>query len=179
MTTWKLYQSQLKDLPYDIDSADSIKELYQKLCPCLKKNKLSHIPLNKMIGYCSIPFSIKNEALSSYWMQLIIQYEKGESIPFPSLLTSRSIDALEKQYEHLSLYSSFMRFVGVSFDEQSILEKKREIATTIFDELSKNLKNFSKKCSSCGKELAWDFPHSRCDRCHSRSYRYYDKDDFY
>lgn len=178
MTAWKLYQSQLDDLPYDIDLADSITELYQRLHPYLKRMDLAPIPLVRLIKYCSLPFSIKNESLSSYWMQLIVQYEKGEPISFPSFLSSRAIDVLEKQYEQLSLYSSFMELVNASFDEHSVQKKKQEIAVTIFDELSKNLKQFSKKCSLCGIVLAWDFPHSCCDRCYRRSYHDYEEYDF-
>ncbi|MDQ0243249.1 hypothetical protein J2S09_000785 [Bacillus fengqiuensis] len=178
MTTWKLYQSQLDDLPYDIDSADSITELYRRLHPYLKRSGLAPIPLVRIVKYCSLPFSIKNDSLSSYWMQLIVQYEKDELIFAPSLSSSRSVDVLEEQYEQLSLYSSFMRLVDASFDEHSVQKKKQEIAATIFDELSKNLKQFSKKCSSCGNELAWNFPHSRCDRCYRRSYYDYEEYDF-
>lgn len=178
MTTWKLYQSQLDDLPYNIDLANSITELYQRLHPFLKRMDLASIPLVRMIKYCSLPFSIKNESLSSYWMQLIAQYEKDEPISFPSFSSSRAIAVLEEQYEQLSLYSSFMQLVNASFDEHSVQKKKQEIAVTIFDELSKNLKQFSKKCASCRIVLPWDFPHSRCDRCYSWSYRYYEEYDF-
>ncbi|WP_445506148.1 helicase-related protein [Niallia sp. 03190] len=151
--TWELYRPTLKDSPYDIISAEPIIVLYKKLSPYLITHGLAYLPLAKVVGYCSLPFSTRDVTLTSYWMQLIVQYEKGEIILFPLLKSSRKIDVLEKQYEQLSLYTCFIRFVHASFDEQTVLDKKQEIAATIFDKLSKNLKSFSKKCSSCGAEL--------------------------
>nr|WP_141432322.1 helicase-related protein [Bacillus sp. 03113] len=172
--TWEFYQIEIKDSPYKVHP---LNEVEAKMAYLERKlNNLDiELPLSKKVSLCSVPFSIDEQHMTQCWLEMIKEYLLGNELKYPHVYTDSSdVEKLENSYKKLSLYTSFLYSQSIDFDEDKVIDLKEEISKKIFQVLSKNLTTFIKKCTQCGKQLAWDFPHRNCEKCHRNRYYFED-----
>ncbi|MCC8024187.1 MAG: helicase [Clostridium sp.] len=114
---------------------------------------------------CSI--DIDNKLVMELWRDYCSQYREVEELEFPYSPGDDLYD-LESYYKMLDLYFQFSRKVGLPVQKEYLDEERRRTEEEISRILKTECASYSRKCSSCKRELSWDYPFSICDRCFER-----------
>ena len=149
-----------------------------KLCRYLEQFNYDKI---QMLAFINMPFDERNQDILYMWQRLVKTFAKGtlnlqqEMRRIPNTEELMALEQLHKEYD---LIFSFMKAANLNNEEifEKVKERKFEISMKIIEILKKKKTNF-KKCSRCGKKLAWNYPYSICQPCYAASRNYYD--DFY
>lgn len=114
---------------------------------------------------CSI--DIDNKLVMELWRDYCSQYREVEELEFP-YSPGDDLYALESYYKMLDLYFQFSRKVGLPVQKENLDEERRRTEEEISRILKTECASYSRKCSSCKRELSWDYPFSICERCFER-----------
>lgn len=152
-----------------------------KLCRYLEQFNFDK---KQMLAFINMPFDEKNENLLYMWQRMVKKFAKGtlnlkEEIRL--VPTTSDLATLELAHKQFDLVFSFMKAIGSTDEEvfEKVKRSKLDIAMKIIDILKKTKTNF-KRCSRCGKKLAWNYPYGICKECYHASRRYYyDYDEFF
>ena len=135
-----------------------------------------------IMAFVKIPFDIKDEVLRATWETMFTNFINDEPANIDGLIKihyepyTKDMEHLEFQYKFFDLLYNYCS----KFEEEhceKIIEIKHNISCQIINILKE--KKFTKrKCKYCGRELAWNYPYSMCDSCHSKRYRNYYDDDY-
>lgn len=114
----------------------------------------------------------QRERLKSYFNHL----SQGASrLPFPQkppLRYDDSLSQLEDYYKLLDLYYAFSKTYGLLCDERALQSERTRVSDLINQQLlASDLKVAT--CNECGREMAWDATHYKCEHCYQSRYRYY------
>ena len=150
-----------------------------KLCRYLEQFNFDK---KQMLAFINMPFDEKNENLLYMWQRMVKKFAKGtlnlkEEIRL--VPTTSDLATLELAHKQFDLVFSFMKAIGSTDEEvfEKVKRSKLDIAMKIIDILKKTKTNF-KRCSRCGKKLAWNYPYGICKECYNASRRYY-YDEFF
>lgn len=114
---------------------------------------------------CSI--DIDNKLVMELWRDYCSQYRQVEELEFPYSPGDDLYD-LESYYKMLDLYFQFSRKVGLPIQKENLEEERRRTEEEISRILKTECASYSRKCSSCKREMSWDYPFSICERCFER-----------
>lgn len=110
---------------------------------------------------------IDNRLVMDLWRDYCREYREVDELEFPYSPGDDLYD-LESYYKMLDLYFQFSRKVGLPVQKENLAAERRETEGKISQILKDECASYSRKCSFCGKELAWDYPFSICERCFER-----------
>lgn len=145
-----------------------------KLCRYLEQFDFDK---KQMLAFINIPFDEKNENLLYMWQRLVKKFAKGKlnlKEEIRLVPTTSDLAALELAHKQFDLVFSFMKAIGSTDEEvfEKVKKLKFDISMKIIEILKKTKTNF-KRCSRCGKKLAWNYPYGICKECYNSSRRYY------
>ena len=110
---------------------------------------------------------IDNKLVMDLWRDYCRDYRDVSELEFPYSPGDDLYD-LESYYKMLDLYFQFSRKVGLPVQKENLSAERRETEGKISQILKEECSNYTRKCSFCGRELAWDYPFSICERCFQR-----------
>lgn len=110
---------------------------------------------------------IDSRLVMDLWRDYCREYREVDELEFPYSPGDDLYD-LESYYKMLDLYFQFSRKVGLPVQKENLAAERRETEGKISQILKDECASYSRKCSFCGKELAWDYPFSICERCFER-----------
>ncbi len=115
-------------------------------------------------SFCTMPFDIKNEQLLELWQSMVLATVRGRIIQyeFPSYELN-SLESMETAFRRCDLYYCYAERVQ-SADREDISIDRSHIAADIAEFLRTHDLPV-RRCRHCGKEIAWNYPHSVCARC--------------
>ncbi len=131
--------------------------------------------------FVCIPFDETEQDLLERWRALYraeARHEHADVLPSlpdivdPDACTSPMLDALEADYRRCDLYYNYARLFLEEPDAvlAEIQQRKDLISRGIIHILSTQRLQ-EKRCASCGRRLAWNWPHRLCDDCFQRQRR--------
>lgn len=86
-------------------------------------------------------------------------------------MESMTMEELEDEYLKYDLTYAYLRKFNHRFRMEGIVALKRECSGRIIS-LLKTQHLETRKCVTCGIELAWNYPYTRCERCYALANRY-------
>ena len=110
---------------------------------------------------------IDNKLVMDLWRDYCRDYRDVSELEFPYSPGDDLYD-LESYYKMLDLYFQFSRKVGLPVQKENLSAERRETEGKISQILKEECSSYTRKCSFCGRELAWDYPFSICERCFQR-----------
>ena len=114
---------------------------------------------------CSV--DIDNKMVMDLWKDYCRDYKDVDELEFPYSPGPDLYD-LESYYKMLDLYFQFSRKVGLPIQAENLEMERRQTEEEISRILKTECASYTRKCSSCGRELSWDYPFSICERCFER-----------
>lgn len=101
-------------------------------------------------------------------------------LPFPekpALQYGDTLRQLEEYYKLLDLYYAMSRTYQLQYESDALTHERLAVSDSINKQLlSEELQVAT--CNQCGREMAWDAVHYKCDHCYNMNrYSYYDYDD--
>lgn len=178
------FPEQLLELPAEIDNlikiwasmdapaiyqkmeVDELLALYQHFL-MVHRERLNEFEKQEIYKLITCAIDINNKLVVDLWKDYCREYREVDELEFPYSPGNDLYD-LESYYKMLDLYFQFSRKVGLPVQTENLMEERRETE----EEISRILKNecgsYSRKCSVCGRELAWDYPFSICEKCFER-----------
>lgn len=178
------FPEQLLELPAEIDNlikiwasmdapaiyqkmeVDELLALYQHFL-MVHRDRLNEFEKQEIYKLITCAIDINNKLVVDLWKDYCREYREVDELEFPYSPGNDLYD-LESYYKMLDLYFQFSRKVSLPVQTENLMEERRETE----EEISRILKNecgsYSRKCSVCGRELAWDYPFSICEKCFER-----------
>ena len=178
------FPEQLLELPAEIDNlikiwasmdapaiyqkmeVDELLALYQHFL-MVHRERLHEFEKQEIYKLITCAIDINNKLVVDLWKDYCREYRDVDELEFPYSPGTDLYD-LESYYKMLDLYFQFSRKVGLPVQTENLMEERRETE----EEISRILKNecgsYSRKCSVCKRELAWDYPFSICEKCFER-----------
>lgn len=178
------FPEQLLELPAEIDNlikiwasmdapaiyqkmeVDELLALYQHFL-MVHRERLNEFEKQEIYKLITCAIDINNKLVVDLWKDYCREYREVDELEFPYSPGNDLYD-LESYYKMLDLYFQFSRKVSLPVQTENLMEERRETE----EEISRILKNecgsYSRKCSVCGRELAWDYPFSICEKCFER-----------
>ena len=115
-------------------------------------------------SFCTMPFDIKNEKLLELWQSMVLATIKGRVIKyeFPRYELN-NLESMEAAFRRCDLYYCYAERVQ-STDREDISVDRSHIAADIAEFLRTHDLPV-RRCRRCGREIAWNYPYSVCERC--------------
>jgi ATP-dependent RNA helicase SUPV3L1/SUV3 len=126
----------------------------------------ARLSLKDLYGFLHLPFSTKEQRLISQWQQTLFSIINREELPEPSI-KKRNLEELELTYKSIGLHLLFLYRLGQRTEAVYWERVREEISDLVHERLKTDIKKFTKKCKSCGKNLPWESEYPICDNCHS------------
>lgn len=119
---------------------------------------------------CSI--DIKNRDIVDLWLYYCKTYTADVSLHFPSLMmcTENGLLKYETFYKMLDLYYQFSVRLGKEIDADRLDAEREKTEETIMRHLSRDKREYIRKCQYCGTLLPLDAPGRICDKCRAQMY---------
>lgn len=118
-------------------------------------------------SFATMPFDIKNEELIAIWQQMVLDRIAGKYTEYTEPdYDTEDLASMESAFRVCDLYYCYADRFGTD-DKERISLDRREIAAGIADYL-KSHELPVRRCRSCGRELAWNYPHQLCYKCSRR-----------
>ncbi len=117
---------------------------------------------------CSI--DTRNRDVVALWLYYCKTYSADVSLHFPALMMCSDTGLLryETFYKLLDLYYQFSVRMGKEMDLKRLGQEREKTEDTIMRYLSKDKKNYIRKCQYCGKPLPFDSAFGVCESCHGQ-----------
>jgi ATP-dependent RNA helicase SUPV3L1/SUV3 len=162
LLTWVNYKFE-----YPYFQKSDISDLIEHLTELDKKQETTKDILVKKYKLMLTPFNKRNEKVFSYWYKCAydILDNKNKSLAKPTKL-SDELSELENYYQMLAVYYYLCKTFRINFDKKWIETEREYTSDKIHEYLIKNIKNHIKKCTICGKNLAWNSFYSICEKCY-------------
>ncbi|MBR4458746.1 MAG: hypothetical protein IKS31_07305 [Clostridia bacterium] len=133
--------------------------------------------------FICIPFDETEQDLLERWRAMYRAESRGEHVDVlealpemvdPEACRTSMLDGLEADYRRCDLYYNYTRlFLGeADLILTEIQQRKNLISQGIIHILSTQRLQ-EKRCTVCGRRLAWNWPHRLCDACYQRRQRRY------
>ncbi len=168
----KIWKSVETEPPFEKISIEEVLFLYEKAYRDRKEIdgfEDKHM-LYRMLT-CSI--DIKNRDIVELWLYYCKTYTADVSLHFPSLMmcTDKGLMRYETFYKMLDLYYQFSVRLGKEIDLERLDQERAKTEETIMLYLSKNKKEYIRKCQFCGALLPLGVSSRMCDRCYEEMRR--------
>jgi ATP-dependent RNA helicase SUPV3L1/SUV3 len=129
------------------------------------------LPLTDLYGFLHLPFSKKETDLIRLWEETMYAIVDGTDLPEPRL-KNRNLEELELSYKAIGLHLLFLYRLDQRTEALYWERVREEISQHVHDRLNNDVRNLTKKCKRCGKQLPWEHEFQICDDCHqTRPYR--------
>ncbi|WP_080845982.1 helicase-related protein [Cytobacillus gottheilii] len=144
------------------------RELYSIVRGTEIEAKLS---LTDLYGFLHLPFSKKETDLIRLWEETMYAIVDGSEMPEPRL-KNKNLEELELSYKAIGLHLLFLYRLDQRTEALYWERVREEISQHVHDKLNSDVRNLTKKCKRCGKQLPWEHDFQICDDCHqTRPYR--------
>ena len=156
MNRWSRIQSDDDELFYKGDISEMM-----TLCRWMEQHTD-----NKELTYSfsTMPFDIKNETLIGIWERMVLDTINGRVTEYvPPAYRTDDLQSMESAFRVCDLYYCYTERVNSAYREE-ICRDRANIAAGIADYLRTHELPV-RRCRSCGRELAWNYPHMYCSRC--------------
>ena len=178
------FPEQLLELPAEIDNlikiwasmdapaiyqkmeVDELLALYQHFL-MVHRERLHEFEKQEIYKLITCAIDINNKLVVDLWKDYCREYRDVDELEFP-YSPGTDLYALESYYKMLDLYFQFSRKVGLPIQKENLMEERRETEEEISHILKNECGSYSRKCSVCKRELAWDYPFSICEKCFER-----------
>lgn len=162
----KIWKSVETPAPFEKISIDEVLFLYEKAYRDRKEIdgfEDKHM-LYRMLT-CSI--DIKNRDIVALWLYYCKTYTADVELHFPALImcSDSGLMRYETFYKMLDLYYQFSGRVGKNIDMARLERERAKTEETIMRFLSKDKKEYIRKCQYCGTLLPLGAVYRVCDRC--------------
>lgn len=162
----KIWKSVETDAPFEKISIDELLFLYEKAYKCRKEIdgfEDKHM-LYRMLT-CSI--DIKNKDIVDLWLYYCKTYSADVSLTFPSLsmCDGSGLIQYETYYKMLDLYHQFSTRLGKNMEKERLDQAREKTEEYIMRYLSKDKKEYIRKCRYCGRTLPIGYERRVCERC--------------
>jgi ATP-dependent RNA helicase SUPV3L1/SUV3 len=147
------------------------RELYETIRDTEIEARLS---LKDLYGFLHLPFSSKEPGLTHQWQEKMMAIIRGEELPEPQIVKG-TLEELELSYKSIGLHLLFLYRLEKRTEAIYWERIRQEISDGVHDFLKNNVRNLSKQCKYCGKNMSWEHEFSMCDDCHVLRYRQRDK----
>lgn len=163
MTIWKSVEI---EPPFEKISIEEVLFLYERAYRDRKEIdgfEDKHM-LYRMLT-CSI--DTRNRDVVSLWLYYCKTYSADVSLHFPALMMCSDSGLLryETFYKLLDLYYQFSVRMGKEIDVRRLEQERAKTEDTIMRYLSKDKKNYIRKCQYCGTPLPFDTAFGVCESC--------------
>ncbi|MDO4331662.1 MAG: helicase-related protein [Eubacteriales bacterium] len=167
-TVLKIWKSVETEPPFRKISIEEVLFLYEKAYKDRKEIdgfEDKHM-LYRMLT-CSI--DIKNSDIVALWLYYCKTYTADVSLHFPALMmcSDTGLMRYETYYRMLDLYYQFSVRLGKEIDGDRLEREREKTEETIMRYLSRNKKEYIRKCRYCGSLLTPGTAGSVCDKCHT------------
>ncbi|MBS6396086.1 MAG: ATP-dependent helicase [Clostridiales bacterium] len=167
-TILKVWKSVEPSAPFEKISIDEILFLYDQAYSARKEIdgfEDKHI-LYRMLT-CSI--DIKNRDIVDLWLHYCKTYTADISLEFPSLERCRDAGLMKYEtfYKMLDLYHQFANRLGKEMDGERLEKERERTEDRIMSYLSRDKKDYIRKCKYCGRTLPVGCGYRVCDMCHT------------
>lgn len=127
----------------------------------------ARLPLADLYGFLHLPFSRREPGLIRQWEETMYAIIDGTELPEPRLKNG-SLEELELSYKAIGLHLLFLYRLEQRTEALYWERMREEISGHVHDRLHTDVKNLTKKCKRCGKQLHWEHEFQICDVCHER-----------
>ena len=111
-----------------------------------------------------MPFDIKNETLMGIWERMVLDTINHRVTEYePPVYRRDDLQSMESAFRVCDLYYCYAERVDSAYKDEICLDRA-SIAAGIADYLRTHELPV-RRCRSCGRELAWNYPHMYCSRC--------------
>lgn len=168
----KIWKSVETEPPFEKISIEEVMFLYEKAYKDRKEIdgfEDKHL-LYRMLT-CSI--DIKNRDIVALWLYYCKTYTADVALHFPSLIMCSDSGLLryETFYKMLDLYYQFSVRLGKNIDTDRLDREREKTEETIMRYLSKDKKEYIRKCQYCGAQLPLGAVYRVCDKCYAETRR--------
>lgn len=168
----KIWKSVETEPPFEKISIEEVLFLYEKAYRDRKEIdgfEDKHM-LYRMLT-CSI--DIKNQDIVALWLYYCKTYTADVSMHFPALImcNDTGLHRYETFYKMLDLYYQFSVRMGKEMELERLETEREKTEETIMRFLSKNKKEYIRKCQYCGSMLPVGAVSRMCDKCHAATRR--------
>lgn len=120
---------------------------------------------------CSI--DTRNRDVVALWLYYCKTYSADVSLHFPALImcSDSGLIRYETFYKLLDLYYQFSVRMGKEINQDRLERERVKTEDTIMRYLSKDKKQYIRKCQYCGKPLPLETAFGICDSCYSQTRR--------
>lgn len=178
------FPEQLLELPAEIDNlikiwasmdapaiyqkmeVDELLALYQHFL-MVHRDRLNEFAKPEIYKLITCAIDINNKMVVDLWKDYCREYREVDELEFPYSPGPDLYD-LESYYKMLDLYFQFSRKAGLPVQTENLTQERHETEEEISRILKTECGSYSRKCSACGRELAWDYPFSICEKCFER-----------
>lgn len=169
MSIWKSVEIQP---PFEKISIEDVLFLYERAYRDRKEIdgfEDKHI-LYRMLT-CSI--DIRNRDVVALWLYYCKTYTADVSLHFPALIMCSDSGLLryETFYKLLDLYYQFSVRMGKEINLEKLKREREKTEDTIMRYLTKDKKNYIRKCQCCGVPLPFETSFGVCDSCYAQTRR--------
>ncbi|MBU8907944.1 helicase-related protein [Desertibacillus haloalkaliphilus] len=127
------------------------------------------LSLMDLYGFLHMPFSKKIPELTKQWRQMMFAIVGGRELPEPNIRHD-SLEELELSYQAVGLHLLFLYRLNRGTEAIYWERIREQISNEVHDSINTDVKNFTKRCKYCRRELSWEYPFSMCDDCHAKRY---------
>ncbi len=120
---------------------------------------------------CSI--DIKNRDIVDLWLHYCKTYTADVELEFPSLQMCRDNGLMkyETYYKMLDLYHQFSNRIGKNTDAERLEKAREKTEDRIMSYLTRDKRDYIKKCKYCGRPLPFGYEFRVCDLCYTGNSR--------
>ena len=118
---------------------------------------------------CSI--DTRNRDVVALWLYYCKTYTADVSLHFPALMmcSDSGLIRYETFYKLLDLYYQFSVRLGKDIDLIKLKKEREKTEETIMRFLTKDKKNYIRKCQYCGIPLPLETSFGVCESCHAQT----------
>ncbi|WP_181833075.1 helicase-related protein [Bacillus taeanensis] len=120
-----------------------------------------------------VPFAERNDTLVSRWLAYLEELSEHEPLLPKPRQNTRNLEELETYFKELDLYYAFSKTFHFDLDESWVKTKREQISKEIHQQLTTKIRQYKRKCSSCGKDLPWNAIHGLCNKCYVNRWENY------
>lgn len=143
-----------------------------------------NIEKTQMLSLINMPFDERNETILYMWQRFVKKYVENKldlKKEIKLMPLTDNLEELELAHKKFDLVFSFMKAINYTDEDvyEIVKDCKLKISLKIIEILKKQKTSF-KRCSKCGKKMAWNYQYGMCQDCFQKQHSYhkwYDVDD--
>ncbi|MFT8323136.1 MAG: helicase-related protein [Bacillus sp. (in: firmicutes)] len=129
----------------------------------------ARLPVHDLFGFLRLPFATSEPVLRAQWKVNMKAIVENQELPDP-LIKEFSLEDMELSYKSVGVHLLFLYKLGKRTEAHYWERVRKEISSSIHEQLKADIPNRKKACRRCGVSLPAGFRYQICNDCYFSGY---------